>query len=247
MSILDNVTTKVVNEPPRIVIYGAPKVGKSTFVSESPSPIMIDLEDGSKNINIPRISDIVTLDKFKEVITALLSDKHEYKTLIIDSVDWLERLVHKDLSTKHGKDSIEDFGYGKGYQLSCEVFDTILSALDRLRLERKMIIIFIGHDIVKKYNDPLNDSYDRHTLKLHAKAEAIVTEWSDAILYATKQVYTQKTEKGFGQKEVKAVSGNRRLLICDDTPSALAGNRYRLPKEMDLKWSELMKNITGEK
>ena len=238
-----NVKTDISIKPPRIVVYGDPKVGKSTFSSKTDSPIMIDIEGGSDGISVPRISDVKTLDGFKGFVSALLKDEHEYKTLVIDSLDWLERLVQQSICEEHGKSGIEDFGFGKGYTYVYEKFAKILAYLDRLRDERNMTILFLAHSHIKTHQDPLNDNYDKHTLKLHGKLCDLVTEWCDAVLYATKKIYTVKKEKGFGQTDTKAAGGSERVLICADTPSALAGNRYGLPRELPLEWNEVKTNI----
>lgn len=244
MSILQTVTTEKVMEPPRIVVYGSPKVGKSTFVASSYQPIMADIENGSKNIKVPRVSDIDTFEKFKSLCTELLNEEHNYKTFVIDSADWLEKLVQAEVCLQHKASGIEAIGYGKGYQYSVELFAKVLAVLDMLREKKKMAIVFVCHDQVKKYDDPINESYDRHTLKLHNKVEALLTEWADAILYATKKVYTIQKDSGFGGKETKATGGSERVLICSDTPSALAGNRYSLPKELPMDWATLQQEIT---
>lgn len=245
-----NIQTQRVVEPPRIVIYGQPKVGKSTLASQAHTPFMADIEAGSKNIDIARVEGISTLDDFKNIVMALMQDEHEYKTFVIDSLDWLERLVQAQVAKDHGKTGIEDIGFGKGYTYAVEKFASILAALDRLRTEKGMVIAFLAHSHIKAYQDPMGDNYDRFTLKLHNKIEALITEWADVIAYATKKVYTVKREKGFGQEDVKAKGGSERVLVLDDTPSALAGNRYGLPKEIlftqTTGWNELMTAIKGD-
>jgi hypothetical protein len=42
-------------QPPRIVIYGPPKIGKSTLGSHAPAPIYLCAEDGVDNIPVPKI------------------------------------------------------------------------------------------------------------------------------------------------------------------------------------------------
>lgn len=249
MSVLQEVKTEAVVAPPRLVIYGAPKVGKSTLVATMPSPIVADIENGCTNIEVPKIQNIKSLDKFGSIVSDLLTQPHDYKTFAIDSADWLESLVQAKVCQEQGnKTGIEDIGYGKGYTYTAEMFSKILCALDRLREERGMMIAFLCHNQVKPFHDPLNDTYDRHTLKLHNKIEALLTEWSDAILFATKKIYTvQRDAGGFNQKEVKATGGSERVLVCADTPTALAGNRYGMPQQIPMEWAEIQKYITKEK
>lgn len=242
-----NITKEAILEPPRITIFGEPKIGKTTFAADAPDPLVIDLENGSKHMNVSRVTDIDTFDKFVDVIRTLQTEKHDYKTLVIDSVDWLERIIHAKVAEENNVKSIDDIGYGKGYQGAVEKFSFLLTGLDKLRLDNKMAIIFIGHGQIKTFHDPMRESYDRHTLKLHHKLEGLLIEWSDAILFATKKVYTTKEDGGFNKKIVKAASSDQRIIMTNNSPCALAGNRYGLPDELPLEWKTFAENITQSK
>ena len=50
--------------PPRTILYGAPKVGKSTFGSEADNPIFVTTEDGVANIAVDQTSMARTWDEF---------------------------------------------------------------------------------------------------------------------------------------------------------------------------------------
>jgi len=222
--------------PPLVTIYGRPKVGKTTFAVSAPSPIVLAIEEGLDGVECVSTK-IKTYQDMIDAITALHEQDHEFKTVVIDSADWLESLIHTQVAEEQGVKSIEDIGYGKGYVLSLNLWREVLSGLESLRNKKGMVVIVIAHDHVKRYDDPMHESYDRYELKLHAKAGALLTEWSDCILFATNKVHTRKEDAGFNKKIAKAKDGGR-VLYTTETPAFVAGNRYGLPEELPLAWSE---------
>lgn len=220
--------------PPRIVIYGTAKCGKSTFASSAPNPIFLDLEDGLDNIETSS-QRITTYPEFEDALTALFEQAHNFETLVIDSADWLETLIFTEVAKNNNVKSIEDLGYGKGYIYALAIWKDILNGLTELRNKKNMGVIIICHDKVRTYNNPMGEGYDRYSLKLHdAKNTStvdLVKEWADCIFFAK--------DKENVTKEGNAVSVGRKLYTTE-TPAFLAGNRYNLPKELPLSWDAFM-------
>src|SRR5690348_1891175 len=81
--------------PPRIVLYGPPKIGKTTFASELPSPLIIDVEGGSGALSVARIEkdEINSYGDVLDAVEALYTQDHAFQSVVIDSADWLETLV----------------------------------------------------------------------------------------------------------------------------------------------------------
>ncbi len=227
--------------PPLITIYGRPKVGKTTFAANAPSTIVLAIEKGQDAVDCTT-APINNYDDMIEVIKALHEQDHNFKTVAVDSADWLEAIIHQQVAKDNGVKSIEDIGYGKGYIFALNLWRSVLSGLESLRDNKNMTIIMIAHDHVKRYDNPLTDSYDRYELKLHAKAAALLSEWSDCILFATHKVHTKKEEAGFNKKIAKAKGGGR-VLYTSETPAFTAGNRYGLPEELPLDWDEFNKAL----
>lgn len=232
-------------KPPRIVIYGAGGIGKSTFAAAAPKPIFLDVENGLDGISCAKIK-IKSWDDIGEAMPALLSQDHDFQTLVIDSIDWLEQLIHKHVAQIHGVKSVADISYGRGYAESLVYIERILGGLSRLRDEKGMSIILIAHDQVKRYEDPMGEGYDRHQLKLHDKSAAKVFEWADAVLFAKTKTLTRTNQEGF-KKVTKAVDGGR-VLYTEDSPAYMAKHRasLSLPREIPLSWEAFISNI-GQK
>jgi len=245
MNDLEKLVTRPTARPPRVVLYGTSGVGKSTFGASAPSPIFIDTEDGLDQLDVNRIR-CRKLDTAMGVLRSLYKEEHDYKTVVIDSIDWLERLIfdqvvidyNRDPSRKKDISSIEEIAYAKGYVFAIEHWSTLLNALTSLRNDKGLNIILLGHDMIKRYDDPMTDSYERHQLKLHQRSAALITEWSDCLLFANHKVYVNKEEVGF-QKEIKRGMGGGRVIYTVEKPSFIAKNRYNLPEELPLSWESV--------
>ena len=100
--------------PQKILIYGVQGIGKNTLAATFARPILLQIEDGSAAIDILAFPLAVTLQGFMDSIAALKGE-HNFKTVVVDTLDWLEPLVWQAVCTDKGWACIEDPGWGKGY------------------------------------------------------------------------------------------------------------------------------------
>jgi len=227
-------------EPPRILIYGEPGIGKTKFASESESPIVLDFEGSSKTFQMARIKkDALTSSNIVlEAIRYLYKAEHPYKTVVLDTVDWLERMLCDEIAKEHKAQAIDDnkvkaLGFGRGYTLVVNKFREILHALDYLVQHKGMTVILCCHHKVKRIEEPDNEGYDIHTLKLHDKVRELMQEWCDCILFAKLKVHVSSTDAGFGKKITKGHTGDV-VLHTRKSASYLAKSRYQIPDEIPL-------------
>lgn len=245
MTDLSKIKKTTEHRPPRIVLYGQEKIGKSTFAAAAPNVLFADIEGGLDGIESAKQRTQSWQDMLA-LITALHEQDHDFETLAVDSIDWLERLIHEQVAREHNVGSLEDIGYGKGYLYSLDLWKQFLQGMTSLRDNKNMTIILIAHSVVKKYNDPSMDSYDRYTLKLHEKAGSYVTEWADAILFARKKIRIEKEDAGFNKKVSKAKDlGDTRVLATVESASFVAGHRasLNLPDEVPLSWDSFVESV----
>ncbi len=143
-----------------------------------------------------------------------------------------------------------DGGYARGYMHALNYWREILEQLDHLRNERGMVVVLIAHAKVERFEDPEASPYDRYSPRLHKHATALVTEWCDAVLFATRKFRTQSDDAGFGRKRTiaKAIGkdGGERILRTTGGPSCVAKNRYGLTEELPLSWSAFMNALTNQ-
>lgn len=220
----------------KIVLVGAGKIGKTTWASQAPNAIGILTEDGADNVDANAFPLATSLEDVYSALSVLINEPHEFKTLFVDSLDWLEPMVQSHVCAQNNWKHIEQPGFGKGYVAAAEEWRNFLNGLETLRSERNMGVILIAHDKIKRVEDPLTEGYDSHVLKLHDRAGALVQEWADVIGYAGYRIFTSKTDAGFGNKETKATTTGERVLHVEPHPAHCGGNRFGLTN-MPLDWA----------
>lgn len=227
-------------KPPRMVVYGEPKVGKSTFASEAPDALFLDLEGGLDALNTSSVS-IESIKDLDDALEALLQQDHDFKTIVIDSADWLERLIHNHICSNARATSITDksngtTAYGNGYVIARNMLAKYLNKLDMLREQKGLAIVIIAHSVIRKMEQPDTESYDSFLIKMHEKASSLLIEWADILAFA--RLKTIVSPDG------KASSGERKLVLSD-TKYATVGNRYGLPKELPLSWGAFSESFSN--
>jgi hypothetical protein len=248
---LESIQTGRSNKPPRILLHGSEGTGKSTLGSQAPSPIFIQTEDGLDQIACDRFPLAKSYDDIYAALKDLRDEPHDYETVVVDSLDWLERLIFDRLCDQHGVSSIEkvDGGYGKGYTHALTIWREFISQLDSLRNDRGMVVILIAHSKIERFEDPESSPYDRYSPRLHKNASALVCEWCDAVLFATRKLRVQSEDAGFNRKRSIArpigKDGGDRILRCVGGPSCVAKNRYGIVEEIPLSWSAFMSALTS--
>lgn len=254
---LKKLQTDRVTRPPRMLLCGVEKIGKSTFAAGAPAPVFLPIR-GEEGVDDLAAARFPTCDTFEEVLAALQSlheQKHGYETVVIDSVSTLEPLVWDAVCKSEGVDSIEKVGggFGKGYIEAVQRWRILMDALDSLR-ENGMASILIGHVTVRTFADPTSESYDQYQIDLNKHAAAALMRWSDCILFANCKAIVRKEDTGFNKTNKKAVLREERCLFTQKRPAHPGGGRGaygRLPYELPLEWAAFQEAITtattGEK
>lgn len=224
--------------PERILLHSSPGIGKSTWAANADRPIFIQTEDGLSGLpDVDTFPLAKSYDEVMEAISSLYVEPHDYKTVVIDSADWLELLIVQKVCDDEKVQSIEKISYGRGHVFALNYWRNIIDGLNALRNDRQMGVILLCHTDVKRVSDPTMPEYDTNTLKLHKRASAILEEWADIILYAMIQTNTVTEESGFSGKRIRAVTTGQRILHTVGQPAFLAKSRFNLPPMLPLDWS----------
>ena len=170
MKLIERIESGVAPKPRRTLIYGVHGVGKSTFGAMAEQPIFITTEEGANDIDCDRFPLATRYADVLESLSSLYTDEHDYQTVVIDSLDWLERLIWAEVCAKRGVESVEDIGYGKAYVFALTQWREVLSGLDALRNERGMSVILIAHAAIEKFANTETDTYDRYAPRLQKLA-----------------------------------------------------------------------------
>ena len=218
---------------PRVLVYGIEGIGKSTFAAGAPAPVFIQTEDGLGSLAVDHFPVAAKTSDVLDAISTLFDDDHNFGSVVIDSLDWLETLIWRDIEFKY---DAKDLAYGKGAMIAADKWREILDGLTALRNDRGMAIILIAHCEIKRFDSPETEPYDRYQPKLQARSSALVREWCDAVLFANYKTLIKKDDVGFNKTISRGISTGERLLFTSERPAYMAKNRYGLPESIPLSW-----------
>jgi len=244
---LKKITKTKVSAPPKILIYGEPGVGKTTFSTSAPKSILFNIEKGGADrIECFRMfqKEPETLQEIAEAINALIEQDHDFKWIAVDTIDWLEMMLMDEICRVNKVARIDALAYGKGYQIMLEYWQRFIKKLEELQEKRKMGVILIAHDQITQVRDPLTDPYDRHSLALNKNSANIITQWVEEIGFVHKELAVVTYSENFGQKKKKAISENERIISFDPcNESYLSKTRIGMPAKIALDWAEFEKHL----
>jgi hypothetical protein len=226
---------------PRIMVYGVEGIGKSTFGAGSPNPIYILTEDGLGSLKVDHFPLATSSQDVMDAIATLYKENNAFETVVIDSLDWLEAIIQREIEQKY---DAKDLAYGKGSLIAAEKWREILDGLNALRNDKGMAIILIAHTTIKRFDSPEVEPYDRYQPKLQERSNAVVREWADAVLFANYKTIVKKDDVGFNQTNNRGISTGERLLFTSERPAYMAKNRYNMPESIPLSWDAFAEAIS---
>lgn len=239
------IITTAQTKPPRMILYSEHKIGKSTFAANCPKPIFIDIESGLGALSVQAFETSRTYEDVEEALEFLVREEHDFRTLVVDSLDWCEKLIWEKICRDNGWSQIGDGPYGAGYKLALSYWARLIKLFDALNTSKKMFILLLAHSKVTRFEDPERDNYDRYDLDLNDKAGNLLCESVDIIGFAQlKVVAVTKKGKGFSGADITKVKGTSERILCLQKNAAYeAGNRYNIPAQIPLEWSALSDGI----
>jgi len=218
-------------KPQKIVVIGVQGIGKTTFGATFQDAVLLPVEDGASAVDVNAFPLATSYQAVIDTITALHED-HPYKTLVVDSLDWLEPLIWEITCQANEKPSIESFGYGKGYTEADKYWRVVMGGFDSLRANKGMHVVLLAHSEVKTVTPPDSDQYDRYQMRLHKRALGLWSEWADVVTFLTYKISIKKESKGFGSDRARAQGSGDRVIYTTERPAWDAKNRWGLPDEI---------------
>jgi hypothetical protein len=224
--------------PLKGIVYGDNGVGKTTLLSTAKNPIIIDMEGNCGHIDAPKCR-ITNLDEFCDFIDVLLVQDHDYKSLVVDSLDSLQTYLGESITRKH---SDKELSYGKSSGIWAKTIKDLVAKLEWLSNAKGMSILFTAHWKVKPANNPMTEQYDRYDLRINEEMRTGFCNWVQFIFLAIKDVQLED-EKAAGFNKRKAKNIERRVLHTRGEPTYYGKNVFDLPAKMPMDWEQVTTNI----
>lgn len=229
-----NITKGKIDRAQKVVIYGSEGIGKSGLAARFPDPLFIDTEGGTAHMDVRRIEKPQSWEEMISVLKEVAATKDVCRTLVLDTADWAEQLIVSYLCTKYKQNSIESFGYGKGYTYLGEEFSRLLGALDMV-LTSGVHVVVTAHAKMRKFEQPDEmGAYDRWEMKLSKQVAPLLKEWCDILLFCNYQTFVVTSENN-----TQKARGGKRVMYTSHHPAWDAKSRVPLPEVLDLDYKHI--------
>lgn len=216
----------------KIVLYGPPKLGKSTLAISAKNSILLPTENRVAHLKGAKLPLVTKFEDVLTVIKLLKEGKYKQNRLIIDTLDELEPLLHRAICEAHGWDSLvedknKEVNFNKGLMFhAVKGWRDFLAELDDLRINNGIDIILVAHAQPMRVNPPDHDAYDKWAMKIDKYAVPILEGWADIIAFYDKEIFVSKGEK---DKTGKPIAGNGRTLYVEGkSPAMISCNSFGL-------------------
>lgn len=178
-----------------ILLYGEPKVGKTTFLSKIPKTLILSFEPGTNALNNVYAQPIQTWADFKMAIQQLRMPelKEKFDIIGIDTADVAYDLCVKKICSDNGVSQINEIPYGGGYDLAKKEFANAFNDLAFMGYG----MVFISHSTEKKFKNEKGEEYTQLAPAMQNRAYDIVNKLVDIIGYirtVTQEDGTRKTK-----------------------------------------------------
>ena len=238
---LKTIRKDVEKRPPSMVVVGPAGVGKSSLAGNIPNSVVMPFgqEDtwgllktsGAVPADLPVLQPARTYSDMMGMCEELATEDHGYKFLVIDTISCAERLTHEGVCNREfaGDWSERGFlGFNRGFEVSLSDWRDFINALDRLRDEKGMGVVLLGHTKIAPYRNPIGADYDRFTVDLHHKTWSLTHRWCDAVLFYN--YWIDVDESGL---RAKGKGGHARVIHTQHSAAFDAKNRFGLPMEIE--------------
>lgn len=235
MSIFDKMSRGRIRKPFFMALFTGPGVGKTTFAASFPKPFFFDHEESSHSIDVNRYrpdsyQDLMTsLEQFRDEPVG--SDKiKEVQTVVFDTLDETERLIHKKVAIDSKKQSIDHIGWQKGYDYAINHWADIISICRTIRDKHNIHFVFLCHAAEKSKTDAEKGlSFSRYEMAMHKKAAEYVFGQVEMVLFAKKDIALKTIDD-----RTVAVDLDKRVLYTQLSAHYNAKNRIGLPSELPM-------------
>jgi len=195
------------------------------------------VEGSTSDLDVVRTPSPSSWRALVDMVTEFARDHHGRKALVIDTVDWAEKLCVAHVCAANNITSLggqED--YGRSYNLLEVEWYRFLDALSRVAASG-MHVCLLAHAKMRKFEVPdEKGSFDRFELKLERKTSAALKEWARTVLFLNYKTYVVTGEK---KGDKPRGTGGHRVMYSSHHPIWDAKNRAGLPEEMRVEYKAI--------
>ena len=220
---------KIVSYLPRLIVYGPPKIGKSTFAGSAPNVVFIPTEDGISGLDVMQLPSGRTCNTWEDMLKAvatLLKEEHDRKWVVIDTINGAAELCAKYICDRdfggcwESRKGQEGFNaWGRGDKATAQEFKRLITGLDMLREEKGMGCILLAHQGLHRSGNALGEDFMKFAADIHARSCSLLVGWADHIAHACRDfmVHTPHGKEDKGKGIAKQMS-NTRWLVFEGGP-----------------------------
>ena len=175
----------VSQNPSTLLMYGPPKIGKTTMLSSLDKCLIIDTESGSNMIE----GHILNANNRKELIDILKQARegHEFKYIAIDTIDKVVQWAEAAVCEENSVQALADLPFGKGWGLAR---DKVMNTIHAFKDVCDHLII-VGHRKTAKAVIEGQATVEPESLDITGRLKNMIMSDSDAIGY----VFRDENEK----------------------------------------------------
>jgi hypothetical protein len=214
--------------PSKDLIYGIEGVGKTSLASTYPTPIFIDCEGSTSKLDVSRL-EVKNYESFKTAVKLICSAECDsFKSVVIDTTDWLENIVIGQILKEDDAKTITDkrhYSFGAGDKRIEEFFRTKIIPSFEFIMKQGKNIVLVSHAHIKGVDDPVVGRYDHYTLKMGKTASAVLKEWVNNVFFMN---YEVNIKKNYGIGKDTATGGKDVFVYTQRTPQYNAKRRDKL-------------------
>jgi len=159
-----------------ILLYGRPKIGKSSFASGADGAIFLATEPGLNHLDVYQ-TPVAKWAEFLAACAELAAGKHDFRTVVVDTIGNAYQFCQDHVCAANKWTHPADAGYGKGFAAVNNEFRRAIGKLAALPYG----LIMIAHD--KALTDEKTGAV-RMVPALSAGAREAVVALADLVLYA---------------------------------------------------------------
>ncbi len=234
MADMTKITTERKNGPLKIVAYGPEGVGKTRFGAFSTKPIFLCAENGLSAPDLKDVSSFPAPETWADVLAAiehLKTAEHNYRTLVVDSLDWLYQHVKADVQRRENMTAASYEDYGRGDKFALDYWVKLTQAFDELQAAKGMHIVVLAHSGMEVFQNPQGEDFTRFQLALSKKAAERWKQWPDFLLFMSQELFTKKKEDKASKGHQGVMGGHQ--IFTERTAAFDAKNRINLPAQIE--------------